>query len=895
MNQLEQRLVKGEGPRNARIIGLGESPWTTEAELERPFVGASGNLLNEIIRDAGGHRSQIYIDNVYPYKPPEPAPVGDRLRSVPTDTLVAWMRDLHRRIAELDDPHVIVPMGNYAMFALIGKGKVAKRVYDALGQPRTSTEAEERAGITKLRGSIYLYTDLHGRQIKVIPATHPAAILQNISWQARTVHDWARVFEEAQTKKLVMPERRIVIDPSPSEVAQFYQDAYAQGQALSIDIETWPGSIQCVGFARDAMHAIVLPTPNKAERAYWRPWIKMLCECELVKIGQNLNYDRYWLKQDMDVDAKNFVWDTMCMHHVLNPREEHKLEFLASIYTKQPYWKDEAKDAEEIIKFAQDTEALYHYNGLDCCVTHEISYRLWEELVERSLLQFYYRHYTALQEPLLQTMLHGMRIDKELHKKDARRMLAECNEIREKLKELAGEELYATDRKSRIRKPTKAEWERLITERGKKEIKQWPPVERPRPKYVNRAAAKELGYIMTRGEIREYREVLKKDFSGTKLRKFFYETLKVPKRRKRGSNTTTLDETALKKIAIHNSKQAGDAPRLVLKHRTLKREYDYVKGAWDADGRIRCTYKPVTEAGRLSSAKNPKRRGYNMQNVKRGDMRKGFLADEGCVLVRLDYSQIEDRMVKMYTRQPRMRELANLRPDEYDCHTENAKDLFEVAVPTKEQRYLAKRGVHAAERDMQGDKLSEVFLHDDYDVSPRKCTQLIEKFHAKNPEIREYYFKDVRQELMTKRKLVNSWGREWWIDDYERLSAEIYRKGYSYLPQAENADQLNQWGFIPAFWWLWKQFGKAPNAQVHDEVMASVPVEYAWAYASFLVPIMEQKREIAGGVLSVPVGVTVGMNYAEGKEWKVLPGRKEFEEGVYEVYYGDGDKGEVGR
>ena len=82
-----------------------------------------------------------------------------------------------------------------------------------------------------------------------------------------------------------------------------------------------------------------------------------------------------------------------------------------------------------------------------------------------------------------------------------------------------------------------------------------------------------------------------------------------------------------------------------------------------------------------------------------------------------------------------------------------------------------------------------------------------------------------------------------------------------------------------------KELGKSLNLQVHDEIVGSFPLERAWDWISYIVPIMSQPREIMGAELRVPVGITVGMTWADGdSEFKVMPTRKEFEEVVWGVY-----------
>lgn len=883
--------INPEGPRTSHIALFGESPWKTEDALGRPFVGASGNLMKRWWGEIGLARDEVYIDNMYPYMPPFPAPPGDRLKSVPLADLILCMRSIHQRIAHLPDVRVIVPTGNYATFALLGKGKVPARVYQALGQNISQTTAEKKAGITQLRGSIYEYTDLNGRKLKVIPTIHAAGVLQHVGWEARTVLDWKRIKREAETAELDAPQRYVNSEPSETTLTKLIANLSRNPTwPIALDIETWGHTLTCCGFATSRDYAVVLKTPNKSDRKYWLPWIKALCALPNPKVMQNGLFDSYWLKQ-FDVDIMNWQWDTMCIHHALNPTETHSLEFLTSIYTKQTYYKDEAKDAEEIRKYLTKMDSLWNYNGLDCCVTWEIQRKLLEELKERDLLHFYQKHYRDMFQPLLDTMLHGVRVDVPAQKVFAKRLFGECEALREELKEAAGEELYATERKCFWRKPSKQEWQELIDYKkigiGKEIINvQLKP---PAAKYINPEARKRLGYIMTRGEIRGYKEKLKKDFSGLKLRKFFHEKLGAPEQHKRGKDKkVTLDAVALKKLADKYPRKVRDYPIKVIMHREKKKEHQYVKGAWDSDGRIRCSYKLTTDAGRLASSKNPQRRGYNLQNVKRGELRKTYLPDKGCIFVRVDMSQDEDRRMKMYTQQPRMIELANLRPDEYDTHTEQAAAIFGVPREkvTKEQRELGKRAVHAACRGMHGNKLSDILLKAGHYVSPKECQRLIDAYFKANPEVQERYFPYVRDTFIRDGCLTNTWGRSIRFDNelsMGRLDDAIWRKLFTFLLQSECADNLNQNGFIPAWKWLKHHLQKPPNLQVHDEVIASLPLDHAYAYTAFIVEWLEQPRWYFGNKLVVPAGITVGMNWLEGHEWKKLPERKEFDEVAWEV------------
>lgn len=620
-----KRLIPGEGPKSsAKILAIGESPWKTENELGGPFKGASGNLLNQWLRTVGLEREYIRIDNIYPYMPPGFVAKG-AIERVPAEELASWMEKVHEKVDEMPNLKVIVPMGNYATFALTGKGKIRAAVRNHFRWDDTpASMAEKKAGITSLRGSVYAYQAKDGRILKVIPTIHPAAVLQMAKWEKRCLADWGRIREQSETDTWPVPVRNTITDPTHIQIEEWIHANCNNFPAspMSVDIETWGKVLSCVGFATSPMESITIPLVGGAlELGVARAYISYLCSLDCEKILHNGLYDWYWL-DDAGIELRNFKWDTLYMHHAFDPYESHSLDFLSSIYTYQPYWKDEAKDAEEIVKYATDLEALWVYNGIDCCVTREIFDVLQHELDRRGMADFYLRHYADLLLPCNSTARHGIRVDKKAQKQWADRLGEECDGLREELKRIAGFELFATKEESLLRVPTGAEWGELITPEW--EILCGTKAERrqeiPKPKFVNPEARKRLNYIMTKGLIRDKKTILGKDFSNLKLQKFLYDDLKLPKQKKRNNNgkmSITTDENALRMLTMKKPNVIKDYGLKIILFREKKKEAEKLNGAWDSDGRIRCQFKLNTKAGRLSSSKNPQGRGYNLQNVKR--------------------------------------------------------------------------------------------------------------------------------------------------------------------------------------------------------------------------------------------------------------------------------------
>ena len=99
--------VPGEGPSHADIMLIGEGPGFHEDKQGRPFVGPSGQFLNELLANAGYKREQVFIANVVKCRPPgnrDPLP----------DEIQACSGYLDRQINAIN-PKVIVTLGRFSM------------------------------------------------------------------------------------------------------------------------------------------------------------------------------------------------------------------------------------------------------------------------------------------------------------------------------------------------------------------------------------------------------------------------------------------------------------------------------------------------------------------------------------------------------------------------------------------------------------------------------------------------------------------------------------------------------------------------------------------------------------------------------------------------------------
>ncbi len=82
LSKSRTQAVPGEGPQNADLVILGEAPGRKEDLQGRPFVGASGKLLTELLAGAGIDRSTVFITNTVKCRPPDNRPPTPREREI---------------------------------------------------------------------------------------------------------------------------------------------------------------------------------------------------------------------------------------------------------------------------------------------------------------------------------------------------------------------------------------------------------------------------------------------------------------------------------------------------------------------------------------------------------------------------------------------------------------------------------------------------------------------------------------------------------------------------------------------------------------------------------------------------------------------------------------------
>ena len=180
--------VPGEGPHNAEIMFIGEGPGFHENNQGRPFVGAAGDFLVELLAGIGIKREEVFITNVVKCRPPgnrDPLP----------EELTACAPYLEKQL-QIINPKVIVTLGRFSMARFISNAKIS----EIHGQP------------VQVNGML------------VVPFYHPAAALHRPSLRSEVEEDFSRLPElikNAGDSPSYTPDQPLEDDNQPEQLSMF--------------------------------------------------------------------------------------------------------------------------------------------------------------------------------------------------------------------------------------------------------------------------------------------------------------------------------------------------------------------------------------------------------------------------------------------------------------------------------------------------------------------------------------------------------------------------------------------------------------------------------------------------------------------------------------------------
>lgn len=166
------QLVFGDGNPSTDIVFIGEAPGKNEDLQGKPFVGAAGKFLNEMLATIGLKREDIYITNIVKYRPPknrDPLPAEK----------AAFLPYLQAQL-EIIQPKLLVTLGRHSMNCFLPDLQISQ----VHGQPKR----------IKLRfNGQHKASSLDYFEIVILPLFHPAAALYNGAMKSTLIEDFSNI------------------------------------------------------------------------------------------------------------------------------------------------------------------------------------------------------------------------------------------------------------------------------------------------------------------------------------------------------------------------------------------------------------------------------------------------------------------------------------------------------------------------------------------------------------------------------------------------------------------------------------------------------------------------------------------------------------------------------
>lgn len=806
--------VPGYGCSTAKIVIVGEAPGVEEERQGRPFVGASGQILDNLLVDCGVNRQEIYITNVVKVRPPDNDikklhMIGKKIED--------YEPQLWEEIQSIS-PNAIIAFGNTALTALTGK-----------------------KGIEKWRGSIL--QSLSGYP-KVIPTLHPASLLhaeadgKMRSWTDLVPIRWdiERAIRESKFREFNLPRRNLQVARSSLDVCRFFE-MYPKSTVVSVDIETYKTIPICVGFAFNAFHALSVPlfniqthkNPNGIPRHdvvhMWSMVAEVLANPRIRKIGQNFKFDETQLDCCVNLTTKThlkvrgFWFDTMLAFRVLYNELPSSLQFITSVLTDEPYYKDEGK---EYNPHKDPLDRLLLYNAKDAVVTYEVYEKEIAELAERGLDEFFFTKQMPLHPFYSSLEKRGIRRDPEVAKRLEDKYTEQAKSLEIKLEQMTGIACNVASPKQVSTllygtlglPPRKGTDEKTLDALARNATKD--PLKRAVIENIleTRKVRKTIGtYIKAKphpdGRLRTgYRIILETGRTST-------TALKPP---------VTTEPMGLAFQTITKHSEIGEDlremfvpdPGYVFIEPDLSQAEARVVASLAQDARLLKMFEYSVDIHRVTAAW--------IEDVP-FSFGSFFEADPGASKI---FAQDINTVLKRLISEP--------------------------------SRQLGKKFRHAGHYDM-GKREASLQAQ----ISEWKAGKILDKFHQSNPNIRDVFHRGIIQFLQdNNRTLTNPFGRQ--RQFFNRWGDDLFKEAYAQIPQSTVSDHLK--------FAMLRIEARAPELQIlqesHDSFLAQTKPENVDKYLLIIKEELEQpidmrKCSLPRDPLVIPCEIKIG-----DKNWKDL-------------------------
>lgn len=758
--------VPGVGNPSAKLLILGEAPSYVEVQTKIPFTGPSGRELDRLLTDAHIKRSDCWLTNICKYPVPEPderkIPFQIRAKNIGIN-LEQQLLDLQNEINQIR-PNCILALGGSALWGATGKTK-----------------------ISEWRGSI-----LFGLGSKVVATYHPAHLLHSkgevTGYWARQVmiFDFKRALAESKSRELFLPQRNLHICKSSYELQDFIQRHESHSRP-AVDIEAIGCIPVCVGLAFTADEGITVPLwntndisniPSNDLASMWIHLDSLLANHAVV--GQNFGYDRDKIRR-LGFTIRELASDTMLKAFVINPELPKNLAFNQSIYTREPFYKNEGM-------YEGSLEDLFIGCARDSCITKEVDMAMDKDLDELGLRPFYENFILKLHDLYAEIEQQGLRRDRKKQMALAEKYVRWSEKLEYELFELTGQAINVSSWKqvdellyTELRIPRrKGTGEEVLTQLLNNTVK-----DKNRRRVIEiilekRRVDKTIGtYILSPS-----------DFDG-RMKTSYFLCLETGR-----SSTQQLEPPIRPMIpSVEHGKKKNRA--------------------------IGCAFQTMTKHGDIGA-----------------DIREQYIVDDGEIFIQADSAQAEARVVFLLADDEEALELI----DEIDYHALTASWFFGGTIDDYDKkkigyetpiRFAGKTLRHAChlgaskrraviEVNTQARKYKI-----DITISELLADQAIKIFHYRQPKIKQVFHNGIIECINRNRSLTAP--LPFGIDApfggkrtfFERWSEDLFRQAFSYIPQRAVSENTKAAALRIKARARWIRI----MLESHDALLTSVPIE----------------------------------------------------------------------
>lgn len=784
------KIIPGEGPINAKLMIIGEAPGEEEVKAGRPFVGPSGNILTNALKQWGVHRDECYITNVVKIHPP-----GNKLwmLSIPIESFIPQLNEEINKI----NPNCILLVGATALKYVTGL-----------------------EGINKWRGSIL---EVHGKY-KGIPCLHPAQFLdpKKGSWKDEAIFrnfDVKRAIEESGNRNLNLPQRRLWVCRNSLELIRFLDRVHDR---LSVDIETHRSFPLCIGlstYPKEAMSVILTypkKQPTRDQLYIWKQLIEFFGDRkhDIKIIGQNFKFDQY-ICDSVGINIPDPYSDTMLKAHTCYPELPKGLGFLTSIWTREPYYKDEGK---EFDVHKHGIERLLLYNAKDAAITCEVDEVLDGQLKEVGTYDFYYDYVMKLHRFYRNIEDVGFLKDEE-----------RAESLKTKYWSMYEEKFNEN---------------RAIVGHG-----------------FNPNSNTQVPDVL----FNELKIPKRQNTKEETLQSLFGNTIKDDRRRTVINNILDLRKIR-KTLGTYICSRTDYDGRIRTNYNIVGTETGRSSTSiLDPPNRVTkrgMPFQMITKHSRIGK-----------------DIREMMVADPGYVFIEVDKSQAEGRIVALLSKDYDLLKRYENNEDVHSYTAAPIfgvpieQVISEHKAGDSKKRFLGKKTRHAGNYRMGKHRFMLACAEEEVMISEKEAALFLFKFHRANPKLRTVFWAEIEDQIQRNCQLINPFGRV--RQFFGKLNEDTYKEGYATIPQSTVPDALRHETLRAIGRYQNSRMVDFNIVQEgHDSLLLLLPEREYMDYCKILKEEMERpidfsRCSLKRGKLKIPCEFKIGTRWSDMEDLEV--------------------------